>query len=326
MSKILVILGPTAVGKTDLALYLAKKIGGELIAGDSRQVYRGLDIGTGKLPSWKVEDRRWKIEKEDGRWKMDGVKVWMYDVADPKTQYSVKDYIETAGKVIDKISGEGKLPIIVGGTGLYIKGLLFGIDNLEVPVDKKLRDRLSKLGVEELQNILRKASPTLFESLNNSDLHNSRRLIRKIELVSMNPYIHTRHQTSDIRHQTFEALLIGLTAPRAVLNSLIDSRLDFRFQSGLVDEAKDLNRGGLSLKRLRELGLEYGVLADFIDDSGQARMTREECFKKLKLVNHQYAKRQMTFFKKMENINWFDITAENYLSQIGKLVEDWYNS
>ena len=126
-SRLLVIIGPTATGKTDLALKLADKFDGELIAADSRQVYRGLDIGTGKLPGgeWKMDDGRWK--KGKGFWEVDGVKIWMYDVAGLKTRYTVADFVKEAENVIEDILRRGKLPIIVGGTGFYVKALVEGL-------------------------------------------------------------------------------------------------------------------------------------------------------------------------------------------------------
>src|SRR3989344_5434520 len=129
MDKLLIILGPTSTGKTDLGLSLAKKINGEVISCDSRQVYIGLDIGTGKLPNEEV-----LVQKNKGFWDLDGVSVWLYDIADPRSEdFTVKEYIEKAEKVIKKVIQKGKTPIIVGGTGFYLSGLIYGIPNLEIP-------------------------------------------------------------------------------------------------------------------------------------------------------------------------------------------------
>ena len=185
MKKLLVILGPTATGKTDLALYLAKKFNGELVSCDSRQIYGGLDIGTGKMPSnstYEVKRIRPCRSNDIGYWEIDGIKIWMYDVVSPKKQYSVADYVKDADRVIGEIRAKGKLPIIVGGTGLYLKAIFEGLPNLAIPVDKKLRNRLAKLSKAELQEKLKKVSPEKWESLNQSDRENSRRLIRAIEL------------------------------------------------------------------------------------------------------------------------------------------------
>jgi len=255
--QLLVILGPTSTGKTDLALSLAKKFNGELISCDSRQVYKGLDLGTGKLPGGKVS-----VQKENGYWILDGVKIWMYDVADPKKQYSVFKYITKAEKVLEQIKKSGKLPIIAGGTGLYIKGLLYGFSNLGIPMDKILRKNLDKLTLNELQKKLQNLSIKKWVSLNSSDQKNPRRLIRTIELIIMKPK-RKRIHTSTYR-QKFGVLKIGLTASKEVLYERIDERVISRINQGMIDEAKNLHENGLSLKRMRQLGLEYGVLTDFL--------------------------------------------------------------
>lgn len=172
MKKLLVILGPTATGKTDLALNLAKKFNGELMSCDSRQVYKGLDIGTGKLPGKEVSSRgRWASgpKRGEGFWEMGGIKVWMYDVAGPKTHYTVYDYNKRARKVIEDIIKRDKLPIIVGGTGLYLRALLEGLPNLKIPTDNKLRGKLEKLSLDELQKRLKSLSPAAFQKLTDSD-------------------------------------------------------------------------------------------------------------------------------------------------------------
>ena len=151
MYKLLVILGPTATGKTDVALNLAKKFNGELISADSRQVYVGLDIGTGKTPSG-ISDDQIKISKRKMYWEIDGIRIWMYDVIDPKDQYNVSKFVKDAEKIIEDMYKRGKLPIVVGGTGLYIKALADGLDNLSVPVDKKLRKELENLTKKNLIN------------------------------------------------------------------------------------------------------------------------------------------------------------------------------
>ncbi len=194
MKKILVILGPTSTGKTDLAIKLAKKFNGEIISCDSRQVYKGLDIGTGKMPSESLEV---KILKSAGFWLINGmseaptnaVKVWMYDVINPGKKYTAFDFAKDASRIIKEINLRGKLPVVVGGTGLYLKALLGDIPNLKVPINKKLREELTTLSLEKLQQKLKKLSLKKWNSLNNSDKNNPRRLLRSIEIISMNPYV-----------------------------------------------------------------------------------------------------------------------------------------
>lgn len=316
MNKLLVILGSTSTGKTDLALSLAKKFNGELISCDSRQVYTGLDIGTGKLPSgkWSMENGRWK--KGNGFWILDRTKVWMYDVVDFKKQYDASKYITKAEKVLDKILKIRKLPIIIGGTGLYLKGLLYGFSNLGIPMDKKLRKSLEKLTLNELQKMLQNLSNKNWVSLNSSDHQNPRRLVRAIELVVMKP----KKVKTQLRIKDFSILKIGLTAPRNILYQRIDNRVISRIKQGMVEETESLHKNGLSLKRMRQLGLEYGVLADFL----QKKITKDEMSKTLQGKIHAYARRQITWFKKEKNVYWFDITKENYMSKVENLVAKWY--
>lgn len=319
MKKLLVILGPTATGKTDLALTLAKKLDGELVSCDSRQVYTGLDIGTGKEPGTSVKGQVLRVKKEKGFWEINGIKIRMYDVADPKVGYTVKDYVDQAEKVVEDILTRGKLPIIVGGTGLYLKALLNGLPNLSFPVDFKLRAELEGLGKLELQQRLQALSPARWESLNKSDRQNPRRLLRSIELVSMNPYNNTIKNLK-LKIKDYDLLKIGLTAPRKILQKRIFIRLLARINQGMVEEAESLYRNGLTFARMKELGLEYGMLIDLLE----GKIKRKQFVEKLAIKIGQYAKRQITWFKKEKDVNWFDITSQNWGKEVEKLVEPWY--
>jgi len=322
MSKeLLVILGPTATGKTDLGLNLAKKFNGELVAADSRQVYIGLDIGTGKLPSrsWKMEDRRWK--KEKGFWEIDGVKVWMYDVVNLETQYSVADYIKDAETIIEDIIERGKLPIVVGGTGLYIEALLEGLDNLKIPVDLALRGELEKLCLEELRKKLKSLSPIKWKSLNESERKNSRRLLRAIEIVSMNPYVN-KCQKSKVKSQNWGVLKIGLTASREALYKNSDIRVIDWFKKGIIEEVKNFNKSSIPLERFKDLGLEYKLIASYLNNE----IPIKDLIEKIQFDIHGYIRRQLTWFKKDTDINWFDITEKKSLGELEKFVRIWYDS
>lgn len=289
MRKLLVILGPTATGKTDLALNLAKKFNGEIVSCDSRQVYRGLDIGSGKLPS-----RRWK--KHRGFWEIDGVNVWMYDVVDPSNQYSVFNYVQDANKVINEIQKRKKLPIIVGGSGLYLRALLEGLTNLSIPVNKKLRQQLEKLSLVDLQKKLQQSDPERWKKMNNSDRQNPRRLIRAVELVGLKPNF--------AKALSFDALKIGLTAPRDVLYKRADRKVLARIKQGMIEETIKLHKKGLSFRRMRQLGLEYGVLADYLN--GKIKDTNE-LIKIMQGKIHGYIRRQLTWFAKEKDVHWFNI-------------------
>lgn len=332
MNKVLVILGPTATGKTDLALQLAKKFDGELSSVDSRQVYVGLDIGTGKMPGKELsgKNKELSIKKQRNSWEVNGVKIWMYDVVSPKRQYSVADYVKDANKVIDGILVKGKLPIIVGGTGLYLKALLEGLPNLAIPVDLKLRKKLEQLSKEELQKKLQETSLKRWNNLNESDRENPRRLIRAIELVISNhqgdpstPRL--RRVAQDDHARDGSVLKIGLTAPREILYQRIDERVISRVDQGMISEAINLHKSGLSFKRMRQLGLEYGVLADYLSGKiGEIKGARG-LIRIMQGKIHGYARRQLTWFKKEKDVNWFDITAGNFPDNVEKVITKWYH-
>lgn len=315
MDKLLVLLGPTATGKTDLAIRLAKRLKGELVACDSRQVYRGLDIGTGKMPKSSV-----KVEKGKGFWIIDGIKIHCYDLIDPKKQYSVAKYIKKATKAIDDILFRGNLPIIVGGTGFYLRALLEGIPNLNIPVDKKIRGELEKLDKKQLQTKLKVLDKNRWNRMNRSDRENPRRILRSIELRLMNPYSNTNKIIP--LNKKYQILRIGLTAPRERLYKNIDLRVFDWIKLGIIEEVKSLYKAGLSLKRIIELGLEYAVLADYL--AGKIK-TEGELIQIMQFRIHAYLRRQQTWFKKEKNIKWFDITKPRVFSNLEKEIQIWYD-
>lgn len=316
--KLLVILGPTATGKTDLGLKLAEKLGGELIACDSRQVYKGLDIGTGKLPG---ESENLQIEKRDGFWQVNGVNIWLYDVVDPKIQFTVFDYVIEARQAVEGIENRGKLSIIVGGTGFYLKALISGLDDLRIPTKPALRRKLSGWDLHKLQGRVEELSPTRWAALNCSDRNNPRRLVRILEHIYMYPYINTNFQTTGL-DKTHDVLKIGLTAPRPYLNNRIDVRLSARISQGLIREGQMLLRQGVTADRMRELGLEYGLLADLLE----GKIGQEEFEPKLRIKIHRFAKRQMTWFEKEPaGVHWFDVSSGDCHYRIEELVRNWYN-
>ncbi len=318
MDKLLVILGPTATGKTKLGLKLAKKFNGEIVSCDSRQVYTGLNIGTGKLPNGVQISN---IRKGSGWWEIDGIKIWMYDVVDPWKQYTVADYVKDANRVIREIKERGKLPIIVGGTGLYLKAILYGLSNLTVPVDEKLRKKLEKLTKEDLQKKLKETSSNKWEKLNNSDRENPRRLIRAIEL-SIIPKKRLKNYDSTNKK---EILKIGLMAPKDILFRKTDEGVISRINKGIIEETKKMHKKGLSFERMKQLGLEYGVLADFI--KGQIKDIHGDrgLIKIMQNKIHGFVRRQLTWFKKEKGVNWFNITVPGFEGKLEKLISDWYN-
>lgn len=275
--KIIVILGPTASGKSDLAVKLAKAFNGEVISADSRQVYRGLDIGTGKI-----------TKKE-----MAGIPHHCLDIASPKKNFDVVQWKEKADKAVHDIIKRGKLPIVCGGTGLYIKALVENVTYPDVAPDWKLRKKLEKKTTEQLFVMLKKLDLARAQTI---DPHNPRRLIRAIEIVKR-----TRKAVPEKNAEPlYSALLLGVKKSDAELKKRIHARLLSRIKKGMVAEAKKLHDSGVSWKRMDELGLEYRYLALYL----QGKMTKQEMIDELDTKIGQYAKRQMTWFKKMTRVRW----------------------
>jgi tRNA dimethylallyltransferase len=275
--RILVIVGPTATGKSDLAVLLAKKFNGEVVSADSRQVYKGLNIGTGKIT----------------RHEMKGVWHHLLDVADPKRRFSVVRYVRLARQAISRIQATGKVPIICGGTGFYIQALVDGIVLPDVPPNKVLRAQLGELNPSELLTRLKKADPIRFATI---EKHNIRRVIRAIEIAE------TLGAVPPLtRSESYETLFFGLTLPSMELKERIHRRLITRLRAGMIAEVKRLHKNGLSWKRMEELGLEYRYLARFI----QGKISKEEMIRQLNTKIWHYARRQMTWFRRDKRIVWF---------------------
>ena len=314
-SKLLVILGATSTGKTDLALSFAKKLNGQLISADSRQVYKYLDIGTGKKPGHEVE-----IKKKDGFWMMDRIKVWLYDIVSPQIQFSLYEYILKAKDAIKKISENRKLPILVGGTGFYIRSLLEGLSAFGFAKDPVLRKELAALSPEEIGSRIYQINPEIFINLNNSEAKNALRLIRIYEKLT-SPKI---EKTFIGLEKNFDVLKIGLKTDRKILRERIKQRLLKRIEERMIEESKKLLAEKiLTFDRMEDLGLEYRYIAKFL--KGEIK-TQEELVEILSLKIGQYAKRQETWFKKEKNVIWFDILENDFNRQVEKRILDWYNT
>jgi tRNA dimethylallyltransferase len=276
--KILAVVGPTSSGKTSLAIMIAKKFGGEIISADSRQVYTGMDLGTGK-----ADAREQKI-----------VAHHLLDVASPKRQFSVARYMRLASIAIEDILHRGKIPIICGGTGQYVDALVFGTALPEIKPDLKLRKRLEKVNVDALYRRLAKLDPRRARAI---DKHNPRRLIRALEIV-----LATKKPVPDLptRNPKYNALWIGLNPPRETLKKNIRTRLLTRLQQGMVAEVRRLHAEGLSWKRLDAMGLDYRFLSRHL----QGKISKQEMIKLIWRADCDYAKRQMTWFKRNADIHW----------------------
>lgn len=280
--KVLIIVGPTASGKSELGVELAHRFNGEVISADSRQVYRGLDIGTGK------------ITKREMR----GVPHHLLDVASPKRAFSAGDYMKRATKAIEDISARGKLPIIVGGTGFYIDALVGRIPLPEVPANLQLRKRLTSKSAHRLYAMLKKIDPARAKAMSTpSERNNKLRLIRAIEIAKAN----AKTPKVELRSPSYDALWIGVRPSDADLKKRIGKRLSERIKSGMQSEAKRLHKAGVSFKRMRELGLEYRSLARCL----QKEITSKEMEAELQSDIWRYARKQIGYWKRNANIQWF---------------------
>ena len=283
MKKVIVILGQTATGKSNLAVKIAKKINGEVISADSRQVYKNLDIGTGKLT------------KEE----MKGIPHYLLDVAKPKYKFTVAEYQKLAIYAMADIFKRGKTPIICGGTGFYIDAITKGIVFPEVPPNIKLRKKLVSLSAIALFSTLKKLDPARAKNIKEKNEQNNKvRLVRAIEIAK------ALGKVPKITEETppYKFIKIGLYLPEDKLKKKIEIRVKKMFKDGLLNEIKKLKRSGVSDKRLKELGFEY------------YKPTPEKVIKE----TLKYAKRQMTWFKRDKEIKWFD-ASKNYRDIINRL-------
>lgn len=323
--KIIVILGPTASGKSDLAVVLAKKFDGEVISADSRQVYKGLDIGTGKI-----------TKKE-----MKGVPHHLLDVASPRRVFNASDFKDLAEKAIQKILKNKKVPIVCGGTGFYIDALFGDKQIPEVPPNLELRKELEQKTIGELFEILQKLDP---ERAENIDAKNPRRLVRAIEICEALGRVPPLRQDS-AEQAKYEVLKIGVAPLKEITHSLsamlgpslttregsespllsegglgvgffvdetelkerINKRIERWFEEGILAEVKNLHKKGLTWKRMSEIGLEYKLVAEYLMSRSNLDTNKlKNLKKKMAEKTWQYAKRQMTWFKKSKDVIWFD--------------------
>ncbi len=281
--KLIVILGPTATGKTPLGVALAKKFNGEIVSADSRQVYKGMDIGTGKDLA------------EYGK-----VKYHCVDVVKPNTKFNLAKYKKLALKAIADIHSRGKIPFLVGGTGLYISAI---VDNYQIPKvkpDKLIRKKLDNLSLKQKQNMLKKMDKQAFKNI---DLKNPRRLDRALEVcLSGQKFSKIKKKNKSL----FDILQLGLTFPREKINQRIDQRVESRLKQGMIKEVKKLHEQGVSWKKMEEFGLEYRFISRYLRNI----YDKQEMKIKLKTAIHQFAKRQMTWMKRDKKIHWIKNKAQ----------------
>jgi len=277
MKKIIAIVGPTATGKSELAVKLAKKYNGEIISADSRQVYKGLNIGTGKMT---------KREKQS-------ITHYLLDVISPKKLFTADDFLKLGSKAIDKIYANNHIPIIAGGTGFYVDALLERVLLPSVPPNPKLRKKLETKSIKDLFTMLKKVDSARSRTIQKT---NKRRLIRAIEIALSIPNLKPKIQ---YLKPDFKVLWLGLNLPNPELKKKIRERFLLWLKQGLIKEAKWLS-SKVSKKRLREIGLMYPILAEYLNGS----IAKKEMIERSVNSIYHYAKRQKTWFKRNKKIHW----------------------
>lgn len=297
-TKVVFILGPTAVGKTFFGVQIAKKLNGEIISADSVQIFKGFDIGSAK------------VTKEE----MQGIKHYAIDILQPWEEFSVYDFVEYTKQKIEEIAKKGKLPIIVGGTGLYVKALTLGYNfggvNKDVNLREELEDLARKKGNDYLFELLKKKDEKMAE---NTDKFNTVRLIRALEIALSNG----QKQTNKVE---IESLVFALNRDRKVLYDSINKRVDVMLQNGLVDEVKHLKSLGLSRENQSMKAIGYKEVLQFLD----GEMDYDRMVEILKQHSRNYAKRQLTFLRGMKDVIWIDTqNVESAEREMLEKIKEW---
>jgi tRNA dimethylallyltransferase len=295
-NKVVVILGPTSSGKSDLAIKIAKKFNGEIISADSRQIYRGMNIGSGKIHGiWSAKKGAFISQK---------IPHYMIDIASPKTNFNAAQFQKKAKKITKNILRHGKLPIICGGTGFWIKALVDDINFPEVKPNWTLRKKLEKYSAQRLFLNLKKLDPKRAENI---DPQNKVRLIRAIEICQTLGQVPTSSPLKKEGWDGVKFLQLGIDVPKEKLHKNIQKRLAKRFKEGMLQEVANLHfKNKISWKKLESFGLEYRMLSEYL----QKKISKKEMEEKLFRESKNYAKRQMTWFQKDSRIKWIKKTAE----------------
>ena len=302
MQQMITILGPTASGKTPLAAALAKQVDGEIISADSRQVYRRMDIGTGK----DLAD-------------YDGVPYHLIDICEPGTKYNLFQYQQDFFDAYEDIRSRGVLPILCGGTGLYIEAVLKGYHLSPVPQNPELRQQLEGRSLDELTQMLKELKAKTGSNMHNTtDVDSCQRAIRAIEIESYN----LEHPVPRRELPAVDSLIVGVSIDRELRREKISRRLKARLEEGMLDEVRGLLDSGIPADDLIYYGLEYQFVTEYLI----GRLSYDEMFRRLEIAIHQFAKRQMTWFRGMERrgftIHWVDATLpmEEKVAQILNLM------
>ncbi|KKK39520.1 tRNA delta(2)-isopentenylpyrophosphate transferase [Mesobacillus campisalis] len=304
--KLLVLIGPTAVGKTKTSIELAAGFNGEIISGDSMQIYKGMDIGTAKI-------------RED---EMQGIPHHLIDIKNPEDSFSAAEFQQLVREKIAEIASRGKLPVIVGGTGLYIQSVIYDYQFSDVPSDPDFRLELERTadekGAEAVHAQLRKVDP---ESAERIHPNNVRRVIRALEIHHCTGKTMTEYQEQQDAELLYDTCLVGLTMDRELLYERINMRVDLMMEQGLLDEVKALYAKGLrDCQSIQAIG--YKELYDYLD----GRLGLEDAIENLKQNSRRYAKRQLTWFRNKMNVEWFTMPidgaeAEKKIAEISGYIE-----
>lgn len=320
MNKILIICGPTGTGKTTLAVSLAKKFNAEIISADSRQVYKGMDIATGKDLPRQAKSKK-DVQTGLNYYLFDGVPVWLLDIVAPTEEFSVAIFVRLAWQVIEKLWEKGKLPIVVGGTGFYIKALVDGIQTLGISPDWTLRKQLETHSWQELFEMLARLDSEKAASMNVSDRQNKRRLVRAIEVALAKNHAGKIKLKKEIRKKRrFDPLFIGLKTSMKDLYERIDKRIDRQAKGGAKREVESLLNQGFSWELPAMTALGYRQWQKYFEEGESI----EKVMSLWKSGEHDYARRQMIWFDKERRINWFDITKVGFRKEVEKKVRSWY--
>lgn len=309
MNKVIIILGQTSTGKSDFAVQIAKELGGEVISADSRQVYKGLNLGTGKI-----------TKKE-----MKSIPHHLIDISSARKIFSVFDFQKKANKKIKDIIKRGKIPIICGGTAFYINSITSNVSFPKVLPNKKLRTKLEKKNREELFEILKKIDKKRAKTI---DKNNKVRLIRAIEIAESLGQVPSLKKENN---SNLSFLKIGLKIPNDILKEKIKSRLISRIKKGLIKEVNDLHKKGLSWPRMNQLGLEYRYVSEYLQEiknlpTTKHRQVRNEMIEKLNSKIWQFAKRQNTWWKKDKDIFWINPQDKKEKIKAKKFIKDFLNN
>ena len=310
MKKVLLVVGPTAIGKTSLAKRLSSKFNGAMLNADSRQVYKDLNVISGKdIPSETPYKRGFYI--------LNGIKLYLFDLVKPSEDFSVNKYLDFAVPLIEEISKQNILPVVTGGTGFYIKALIDGVETVNIPPNLELRKNLEKASLKELQEELENRDPKKFKKLNNSDVSNKRRLIRAIEISELKNKGHINLK----KLEGYDFKIIGLKAEPELIKKRIDKRINERLENGALEEAKSLFNDYDKLSEQVKTSIGYRELFEFLKKT----LILGEAIEKWRISEYQLVKKQMTWFKKDKRIDWFDINNSTYIKKVEASVGNWYN-